>query len=96
MLDHLDPAGGGDERCAGGDVDGVSAIATGPCGVHEPLSGDWEGTPGIEEGARRAGDIGEGFAASTDVGKESGDMNVVVLPYCQWGKDLDSLLERWM
>ena len=93
MLDHLDPAGGGDEGCAGGDVDGVGAIATGSRGIHEALAGNREGAAGVEEGAGGAGYIGEGLAARTDVGKEGGDMDVVILPHRQRGEDLDCFLE---
>ena len=93
MFNHPHSPGGGYEGGTGGDVDGVGTITASSRGIHEALSGDREGTPGMEEGTGGAGNVGESFAAGTDVSQQSSDMDIVILPHRQRSEDLNGLIE---
>ena len=93
MLDHLETTGGGHEGGAGGDVDGVGAIATGARGVQDTRARDRERAASVEEGLGGTGDIGEGFATGADGGQQGRDVDIVVFTDGHRGEHLHRLLD---
>jgi hypothetical protein len=69
----------GDERSAGGDVEGAEAIAAGPAGIDQfgaLVGGEGNGQGKRAHGLSKASEFVNGFAARGDGGEQGSDLKV--------------------